>query len=123
MRHIHFGSAADYLIVPGDFQQSHLEAHEVNLDMSLDPDMLPAQVSADSSQPAPSPQATDSAYQSTNTGAQDVWFFMADAESQDRPSDEIVTETIAADNARQSALAFHLFKKPKSTRIRCILCL
>ncbi|QRV84758.1 Lipase [Ceratobasidium sp. AG-Ba] len=91
--------------------------------MSLDPDMLPAQVSADSSQPAPSPQPIDAAYQSASTGAQDVWFFMADADSQDRPSDEAVADIIAADNARQSTLAFHLFKKPKSTRIRCTLCL
>ncbi|KAG8744105.1 hypothetical protein FRC10_010786 [Ceratobasidium sp. 414] len=82
--------------------------------MSLDPGMPPAQVSADSAQPDP----VDPAYQSSSIGAQDVWFYMADAESQDRPSEEAVAETIAADNSRQSTLAFHLFKKPKSTRIR-----
>ncbi|KAG9081689.1 hypothetical protein FRC07_014451, partial [Ceratobasidium sp. 392] len=81
--------------------------------MSLDPDMLPAQVSADSSQPAPSPSPADTAYQSSNTGAQDVWFFMADAESQNRPSEEVVAQAIAADSLQQSTLAFHLFKKPK----------
>jgi hypothetical protein len=91
--------------------------------MSLDRDMLPAPVSADAAQPAPSGQPVDSAYQSPNTGAQDVWFYMAEAESQTRPSDEDVAETIAADTQRQSTLAFHLFKKPKSARIRCTLCL
>ncbi|KAG8792383.1 hypothetical protein FRC12_006237 [Ceratobasidium sp. 428] len=91
--------------------------------MSLDPDMLPTRVSAESSQPAPSPSPIDSAHQSLSTGAQDVWFYMADAESQNRPSDDVVAETIAADSLRQSTLAFHLFKKPKSTRIRCTLCL
>ncbi|KAF8607177.1 hypothetical protein BDV93DRAFT_542178 [Ceratobasidium sp. AG-I] len=73
---------------------------------------------------ADSPPQPESTHQpSSSTGAQDVWFYMAEAESQTRPSDGIVAELITADAERQTTLAFHSFKKPKSTRIRCVLCL